>query len=114
MFEKASSHRRGAGVEENRVIMVLERRAYVDAVTRYTVPLRNSLDLFQISTDEDRIRHDPIPGAQEHAPLVSDRTNRANQMLVVAHSSGDPVHDQPEPPRWHDLSTYSVVTKQLL
>ena len=45
-----------------------------------------------IAADEDRIRHDKFV-ADFDAALVHDSFDRADQMLVSAHASGDAVHD---------------------
>src|SRR4026208_1326495 len=46
--------------------------------------------------DQDRIGHHPVAVLQRHAALVADRTDRADQVLVHAHTSGDAVHDDAE------------------
>jgi hypothetical protein len=62
---------------------------------------RKPLDLLTIPPDEDRVRHQPVAVLEDHPALVSDGKDRADEVLIVAHAPGHPVHDEPNPPLGH-------------
>src|SRR5690606_23204537 len=50
-------------------------------------------ELGRATTDQDRVGHDDLGVVQFHAPLIDDRLDRTQQVLVGAHASRDAVHD---------------------
>ena len=100
-LEQLGAHLRRAGIEEDRVVGIGERRVEIGRPARDVVLLGEPLDLLAIAADEDRVGHQPVAVAEDDAALVADREDRADQVLVVAHAAGDAVHDQPQPPLGH-------------
>ena len=45
------------------------------------------------SANEDGVGHDDFIRSDAEATLLDDRINRADEVLVCAHASGDAVHD---------------------
>jgi hypothetical protein len=91
------------GIEEQRVLGVLERGIEVGGPARHPVRLRQLRELRLVAADQDRIGHDGVAVAQRHAALGADRHDRADQMLVHAHAAGDAVHDDAETLLRHSL-----------
>src|SRR5205807_1362220 len=60
---------------------------------------RESRDLLGVATDQNRIRHHAVTVWQRDAALIADRQDRAHQVLVEPHASGDAIHDDAERPR---------------
>src|SRR5690606_25653906 len=93
LAQQAGAHLRGAGVEEDGVLGVGERRVEVGAPAGDVVLLGEPLDLVAVATDDDDVRHQPGAVGEHRATLVTDGEDGAHQVLVVAHASGDAVHD---------------------
>ena len=55
--------------------------------------LGQGLDSLGIAADEDRIGHHPVAIGEQHAALVADGHDRADQVLVQTHAPGHAVHD---------------------
>ena len=91
--QQLGAHQRGAGVEEDGVVGVGERGVEVGAPALDAVLLRQRLHLVGVAADDDRVDLEPLAGGELDAALVADRQDRAHQVLVVAHASGDAVHD---------------------
>jgi hypothetical protein len=94
---------RGRGVEEDDVVLFRQRLVEVGGPARDIETLCQPFDLVGVAADQDRIRHDAVAIRQQHATLVADRDDRADQMLVESHAAGDPVHDHAEALRRHRL-----------
>jgi hypothetical protein len=86
----------GGGIEEQRVLGVLQRGIEVGGPARDAVCLRQLRELALVAADQDRIGHDGVAVAQRDAALGADRHDRPNQMLVHPHAAGDAVHDDAE------------------
>src|SRR5262249_2749887 len=86
----------GGGVEEQRVLAILERGVEVAGPAREPVRLRQLRKLGLIAADQDRVGHHPVAVLERDAALRADGENRADQMLVHAHAPGDAVHDDAE------------------
>ena len=69
-------------------------RSVVERATPYC--LRERRDLLGVAPDQDRIGHHAVAVRQRDAALVADRQDRAHQVLVEPHASGDAVHDDAE------------------
>src|SRR4029434_7003147 len=102
--EQRRTHLRGAGVKEERVVLVCEGSVEVRLPTADAVRVRQSLDLARVATDENRVWHDDVTIGERHAAVIADRNDRADQVLVHAHAPGDAVHDQAESFYGHALS----------
>ena len=62
------------------------------------------LHLLGIAADQDRIGHHPVAVRQRDAALLADRYDRAHEVLVEPHASGDAVHDDAETLLSHEFS----------
>ena len=102
--EKAGPHLGRAGVEEQRVVGICERRSEVARGPGKPVARGDLGEFFSVASDQDRIGHHPVAVGQGDAALLADRQDRADQMLVVAHPSGDAVHDESKPMSGHGES----------
>ena len=81
------------GVEEDRVVLVRQRRREVGAPAGDAVRLRQRLDLLGVAADQDRIGHHLVAVRQGRSALRADGADRADEVLVHAHPAGDAVHD---------------------
>src|SRR5215472_6511200 len=97
----------GGGVEEQRVLAVLERGVEVAGPAREPVRLRQLRQLCLVAADEDRVGHHPVAVLERNAALRADGQNRADQMLGHAHAAGDAVHDDAEPLLRHFCGAFS-------
>src|SRR5262249_17678273 len=84
------------GVEEERVLAVLERGVEVAGPAREAVRFRQLRKLGLIAANQDRVGHHPVAVLERDTALGADGENRADQMLVHAHAAGDAVHDDAE------------------
>src|SRR5260221_2168161 len=55
--------------------------------------LRQLLQLGRVAAHQDRVGHQARAVLERHAALAPDREDRADQVLVHSHASGDPMHD---------------------
>ncbi len=99
--QQPAAHLRGAGIEEQRVVRVGQRRVEVVAPALDAVGAGHLLDLGGVAPDQDRVRHQPVTVPELDPALAADRRDRAHQVLVVAHAPGDPVHDETELAQGH-------------
>ena len=109
LLQQLGAKLRGRGVEEQRVLLVLERLVEVGGPARDAVRLGELRHPVGVAPDQDRVGHHPVAVLQRHAALVADRADRADQVLVHAHASGDAVHDDAEPLLRHGCSPESVL-----
>ena len=72
------------------------------------VLLAQRRDLLGIAADQDRVGHHAVAVRQRHAALIADGQDRAHEVLVEPHASGDAVHDDAEIARRHVSSHASV------
>src|ERR1700730_17899471 len=84
------------GIEEQRVIGVLQRRIEVRRPARDAVRVGQLHELAFVAADQDRVGHHRVAVAQRHAPLRADRQNGADEMLIHPHAAGHAVHDDAE------------------
>ena len=84
------------GIEEQCIVLARERRIEIGGPARDTVRLRQLLELGLVAADQDRIGHHPVAVPQRDAALRADCHDRADQVLIHAHASGDAVHDDAE------------------
>ncbi len=96
-LEQARAHQRCAGIEEDGVFGIGECRIEIRAPARNIVLLGQRFDLVAVAPDNDRIDDKPVAIFQHDAALVADRQDRAHQVLVVTHASGDAMHDYAKP-----------------
>ena len=101
--EQVGAHLRGRGVEEHRVVGVLQRGVEIGGRALDAVLLRERRDLLGIAADQDRVGHHAVAIRQRDAALLADRHDRAHQMLVEPHASGDAIHDDAELANRHVL-----------
>ena len=94
--QQRRAHLRRAGVEEDGVVLVRQRRVEVGAPALDAVRLGQRLDLLGVAADQDRVGHHPVAVGEGDAALIADRDDGADQVLVHAHASGDAVHDDSE------------------
>jgi hypothetical protein len=80
-------------VEVDRVRVVRERLFEISSHPMDAVLLRQRAQLPLVAPDEDRIGHQPRAVRHRDAPLLADRDDRANEVLVEPHASRDAVHD---------------------
>src|SRR4051812_40026150 len=83
----------GRGVEEHRVVLVLEGTLEVGGPALDAVLLRQLFDLRGVAADEDRVGHQALAVFQRHAALLANLEDGSDQVLVHAHAPGDAVHD---------------------
>ena len=99
---------RGSGVEEHRVRPVRQRlpeirRPALDAMRPGEFP-----QLVCVAARQYRIGHEPCAVGEAHAPFLADLENGAHEVLVRAHASRHPMHDDPDATFTHDR--YSELT----
>ena len=94
--DEVGAHLRGRGIEEDRVVRVLQRGRKIRGGARDAVLLAKRRDLLGVAADQDRVRHHAIAVRQRDAALLADRQDRAHEVLVQPHASGDAVHDDAE------------------
>jgi hypothetical protein len=58
--------------------------------------------LASLRPDQDRVGHDGLAVGDLDAALLDDGHDRAHEVLVGAHASGDAVHDDPDLVLSHD------------
>jgi hypothetical protein len=96
LLEVALAQSRRRGVEIERVRRIGEGAVKIGRGARDAVPDGELRQLLGVAADEDRVRHDPRAVLQHGAALGADRQDRAHEMLVRPHPSGDAVHDDAE------------------
>jgi hypothetical protein len=84
--QQGGAHLRGAGVEEDRVVLVLQRRVEVGAPARDAVRLGQRLDLLGVAADEDRVGMTLSPLEGVTPPCARSR-RWSGSVLVHAHAS---------------------------
>jgi hypothetical protein len=102
--DEVGAHLRGCGVEEHRVVRVVQRCRKVGGGAGDAVFLGERGDLLGIAPDQDRVGHHAIAVRQRDAALLADRQDRAHEMLVQSHAAGHAMHDDAERPRRHSSS----------
>jgi hypothetical protein len=103
-------------IEVDRIVRVGQRLVEIRGPALDTVLCGEGGDLVRIASDQDRIDDDAFAVGGNHAALVANRHNRADQMLVCAHAPGDAVHDDTNTCRTHvsspmvtvELATFSA------
>ena len=99
--EQCGAHLRGGGVEEYGVVGVGQRRIEVGGDAVDAVGLGQRAELVLVAPDQDRIGHDAVAVAQDHAALGADGDDRAHEVLVGPHAPRHAVHDDAEPSHAH-------------
>jgi len=70
----------------------------------HAVLLRDLADLGLVAPDEDRLDLHPAAVGQLDAAGVADGQDRAEEVLAVAHPSGDSIHRDAKDRRRHGVS----------
>src|SRR5439155_24815666 len=84
---------RGSSVEEHLVVLAAQRGVEIGRPALHAVLPRQLLHLRWIAADEQRVGHQAGAVLQRHAALLADLEDRADEVLVHPHPSGDAVHD---------------------
>ena len=106
--DQIGAHLRGRGIEEHGVVRVLQRGGEIGGRARDAVLLAERRDLLGVAADQDRIGHHAVAVRQRDAALLADRQDRAHEVLVQPHASGDAVHDDAEPMRRHGFLAWRM------
>ncbi len=101
--DEIGAHLRGAGIEKDLVLRILQRGFEIAGVALDAVFAREGGHLFGIAADEDRVRHHAVAVREQHAALLADRHDGADEVLVQPHASGDAVHDDAKRTCGHTL-----------
>jgi hypothetical protein len=96
LLERRLAQRGELGVEVDLVGRVRQRRVEVGGPRGQPVPGREGLELVRVAADQDRLGPDDRPVRQGEAALLAQGQDRADQVLAVAHASGDAVHHDAE------------------
>ena len=83
----------GLGVEVDRVVRVGQGRVEIGGPAGDAGLGGELLELGRVAADQDRVGHDDFVVADLDAALLDDGHDRAHEVLVGAHASGDAVHD---------------------
>src|SRR5438874_1517797 len=78
---------------EKDFVLALKRGVEIGAPSLELILRCEAFELLRITTDEQRIGHEPAAVLERHTALAADREDRADEMLVHAHAPGDAVHD---------------------
>src|SRR5690606_1483846 len=89
------------GIKEHRVIGIGEGSIEVGRPARNRVLFREALNLLAVAADDDRVNDETIAVGQHDTALFADGQDRPHQVLVVAHASGDAMHDETKAPFRH-------------
>ena len=73
---------RGRGVKEDGVVLGTERLLQLRCPARYLVLFGQALDLLGVAADQYRVGHHAVAIGEQHAALIADRDDGADQMLV--------------------------------
>ncbi len=95
--DEAGPHLGGAGIEEQRVVLVGERRVQIRGLAGDAVLLADFGELFGVAAHDDRVRDHLVAIGKRDAALVAHGADGADEVLVVSHAAGDAVHDDAEP-----------------
>jgi hypothetical protein len=79
--------------------------ASTSVVKRVTRCARPVLQLVVVAPGQNGIRHQPQVVADLEAALIADGLDRADEVLVGAHASGDAVHDDADSFGFHKVSS---------
>src|SRR5215471_6573753 len=91
--QQLSAHLCRSGIEKYGVVWIGERGFYVLRHARNAVAIRQLPHLFYIAPNQDRIRHDEISIRKRDASLIPYGQDGSHEVLVIAHASGNAVHD---------------------
>ena len=80
-------------VEKNLIRVICEHPIKIGGVFLYSMFLRQRLKLFLIAAGQNGIRHQDRAILQSHPALLANREDRAHEVLIGSHASGDAVHD---------------------
>jgi len=89
---------RRRGIEEHLVVGRSERAVEIGAPAVHAVLPRQLLHLGGAAPDQQRIGHEARAVLQQHAALLADLEDRADQVLVHPHPPGHAVHDDADSP----------------
>ena len=92
---------RRACVEKDCVLRIGQRRLYIFRDPLDAMAFRQRRYLLQVAAYEDRVRHGPVAIGERYSALVPDGHDGTDQVLVVAHPSGNAVHDDADTPTSH-------------
>jgi hypothetical protein len=87
------AHGRGLSVEVDRVVGVGQALGQVGAPALDAVCMRQRAQLGLTAPNQHRVGIERVAIGKRHAALFADADDRANQVLVGAHSPGYAIHD---------------------
>ena len=103
LAQQTGAHLGAGGVKEDGVIGVGQRGIEIGGVTFDAVFGGQLGDLLFVAADDDHVGHQTITVFQQHAAPIADRQNRADQVLVHPHPSGNTMHDDADALLCHGL-----------
>ena len=94
--EKIGAHLRGRGIEEHRVVRVLQCGIEIGGRTFDPVTASQGRNFFCITADQDGVWHYAVAVGQRHPTLPADGNDRALKVLVEPHAPGNAIHNDAE------------------